>query len=345
MFARVTLPLNKTLVLVFLLFPLGLTWAQRDSLRLSNNDLLVGEVKELVTGVITMETDYSDKDFQIEFNKVRELIIQRKCIILLTEGRRRFGNIRSRNSSEVVITLEDGNKEVHPIKEVIGLQEVEDKFWQRITAALDLGYTLTKANSNSQLTFAGRLQYTGEIWLIEGTGNLLRSSQQGAEDVRRADANLVFNRLLPKKWYLLGETTFLSNTEQALDARITPSLGLGRLLISTNKLYWTLATGYSLNIENFQDASLNKTSSELFLKSSFSLFDFEDIDLLTSILIYPSLSEQGRLRTDYDFTVKYDLPLDFYIKAGFTFNYDNQPAVTGNQFDYIITSGIGWEFN
>ncbi len=75
------------------------------------------------------------------------------------------------------------------------------------------------------------------------------------------------------------------------------------------------------------------------------MFDFEDIDLYSSVLFYPSLSEGGRLRTDYDLTLKYDLPLDFYIKAGFTFNYDNQPAVSGNQFDYIITSGFGWEFN
>ena len=333
------------IVLLALLLVVGIVHGQNDSIRLANNDLIVGEVKQLVTGVLTVKTSYSDKDFQIEFNKVRELLLHRKSIIILTDGRRRFGTVRSSRASEVSITLENGEVEHYPIKQLIALQEVKDNFWQRIKAAIDLGYTLTRARNNSQLTLAGKINYTGEIWLIDGSWNVLRSSQEDAEDVQRADGSLVFNRRLPKKWYLLGAVNYLSNTEQALDRRVTPSLGLGRLLISTNKLYCGLAVGYSVNIENFQDPSLDKTSSELFLRGTFSMFDFKDIDLYSSVLFYPSLSQGGRLRTDYDLTLKYDLPLDFYIKAGFTFNYDNQPAVSGNQFDYIITSGFGWEFN
>ena len=65
----------------------------------------------------------------------------------------------------------------------------------------------------------------------------------------------------------------------------------------------------------------------------------------TGIDFYSSLSEKKRIRTDYDITLKYDLPLDFYIKLGFTLNYDNQPAIAGNKHDYIFTSGFGWEFN
>lgn len=345
MFVSASLTINKSLLLVFLIFPLGLLWAQNDSIRLANDDLLVGEVKELVTGVLTVETSYSDEDFKIEFNKVRELIIQRKSIIILTKGRRRFGNIRSQNSKEIAITLGDGTVEIHRLNELIALQEVEDKFWKRITASIDLGYTQTRANSTSQLTISGRLNYTGVNWLIEGASNKLRSNQNNAEDVQRTDANLRFTRLLPNKWYLLGEVNFLSNTEQALDARISPNLGVGRLLVSTNRLFLGLATGYALNIENFVDASLDRTSSELFLSSTFNMYDFENINLLSNLKFYPSLTESGRIRADYDITLKYDLPWDFYIKAGFTFNYDNQPAISGNQFDYIFTSGFGWEFN
>jgi hypothetical protein len=75
------------------------------------------------------------------------------------------------------------------------------------------------------------------------------------------------------------------------------------------------------------------------------MFDFNDFDLNTGIKFYPSLSEKGRIRTDYDLTLKYDLPLDFYVKLGFTLNFDNQPAIEGNDFDYIFTSGFGWEFD
>jgi hypothetical protein len=42
---------------------------------------------------------------------------------------------------------------------------------------------------------------------------------------------------------------------------------------------------------------------------------------------------------------KYDIPWDFYVKLGITVNYDNQPAIEGTQYDYILKTGFGWEFN
>jgi hypothetical protein len=41
--------------------------------------------------------------------------------------------------------------------------------------------------------------------------------------------------------------------------------------------------------------------------------------------------------------IKYDLPHDFYIKPGITVNYDNRPAITGRDWDYVFTFSIGWE--
>jgi putative salt-induced outer membrane protein YdiY len=145
--------------------------------------------------------------------------------------------------------------------------------------------------------------------------------------------------------YLLGDVSYLSNTEQALTGRITPSVGFGRFLISSNKLYLGLSLGFTYNIENYVDTSLNKTSGEVVLSADFNMFDFEDITLTSGIDFYASLSEKGRLRSDYDLTLKYDLPFDFYIKLGFTLNYDNQPAIAGNDFDYIFNSGFGWSLN
>ena len=73
--------------------------------------------------------------------------------------------------------------------------------------------------------------------------------------------------------------------------------------------------------------------------------DFKDIDIKTGLKIYPSLSERKRYRADYDLTLKYDLPLDFYVKLGYTLNYDNQSATGTSDVDYIFTSGFGWEFD
>jgi putative salt-induced outer membrane protein YdiY len=318
---------------------------QNDTITLQNNDVIVGEVKSLSKSIMIMETMYSDSDFKIEFNKVTELQIERNCFIILTHGRRRFGKITTEGTNNAVITLEDGSEERFDLHEIILLQTIDENFFQRISAAIDLGYNLTKANSNSQFTISGKLNYTDEKWMFDAAINVLNSSQNDVEDISRTDASLELRRILPSRWYLLGNVSFLSNTEQALEGRISNSLGAGKLLISSTKLYLGLAGGINYNIENFTDSTPDRTSLEAFTSLTYDMFDFKDFDLNSGLKIYPSLSESKRVRLDYNLNLKYDLPLDFYIKLGFTLNYDNQPAAEGNEVDYIFTSGFGWEFN
>jgi len=336
--------LYKYLFAFFLVFSLTIE-AQNDTIRLKDNTSLTGEIKSLSTGILTMETAFSYKYFKIEFNKVEEIIISRKCIISLTNSRRYYSNIKSETPGTFTLFFEDGTSTQFKMDEMTGLIEVNEKFWKRLKFGLDLGYNFTKANNNAQFTISSNFNFVGEKWLLKGYINVLNSSQDSVKNVKRTDAMIEAIRPLQNKWYMLSDVSFLSNTEQALKGRVSPSLGLGRFIKSTNKLYFGLSLGATYNIENYEDATLNKTSSEAFLSSSFNMYDFKDFDLKTGIKFYAGLSEKGRIRADYDITIKYDLPWDFYIKTEFTLNYDNQPAVSGTELDYIFTSGFGYKFD
>jgi putative salt-induced outer membrane protein YdiY len=319
--------------------------AQNDTIRLHNGDQLAGEIKLISNGVLTLKTPYSDKDFRIEFDKVEALVIQTKCLIILTDDRRRFGYVKTNETGKISILLDNNLIEEYPISEVIALQEVKNNFFRRFKAYIDLSYNFTKANSGTQFTASGKLMYNSESYLSEGFVSIMNSNQDQSDRIRRTESNLKFVWILPRKLYLVGETPFLSNTEQALTSRITPSIGIGKYIVSTNKLYLALSSGFAWNAETYTDNSLNKNSTELFLSLGLNLFNFQDIDLNTDLKLYPSLTEKSRMRTDYNLNFKYDLPLDFYIKLGFSLNYDNKPAISGNEVDYVFTSGFGWKFD
>ncbi len=323
----------------------SISFAQNDTIQLKNNDILVGEVKSLFTGIIIIETFYSDEDFKIEFNKVETLFIQRKCLIVLTEGRRRFGNIRSATPGTIEIILEDGKIEHFKLEEIIAIQLVEKNFWKRFHGSIDLGFNAVKANNKTQINLGGDLNYFGEKWRLEGQFTMLGAAQDSTENIKRTDASLELHRIFSEKWYLLGHVSFLANTEQALDGRLGTSLGVGRLIITTNKLYLGFSVGINENFEGFVDQSLNKSSSEALISSILNMYSFKDLTLKTGIKFYPSLTVKGRLRANYDFTLKYDLPLDLYIKTEFALDFDNQPAILGNKYDYILTFGVGWDIN
>ncbi len=305
----------------------------------------MGTVETFAAGVLKFSTDYSDEDFKIEFDKVNGIYVHKRSIITLTRSRRRYGTIKTMVPGTISITTGKDIVETFNIRELISLQEVDEDRKKRISGSIDLGYDFTKAQGKSQVTLDGKLAYLGELWVSNASINWLQSRQDSVADIKRVDAKTDLRRLLSRTWYLIGELTFLSNTEQALEGRFTPNLGVGKLLASTHQLYFGVSVGLAFNNENYVDKTLNKNSVESFVSSTLNMYNFDDISLNANVKLSPSLSEIGRVRTDFDISLKYDLPYDFYIKTGFTVNYDNQPAIAGNEIDFIFSSGFGWEFN
>ena len=336
--------MKQGVLFLLLLLPAALV-GQHDTLWVKNGNVLYGEIKGLSSGVLTMETPYSDDDFTIDYDEVEKLRIERQCLILATGGIRIVGYLRSEKPGQVTITKNGEAPEVYSLKYITGIQQIESSFFSRFYGNVDLGFNLTKANNQRQLNIGGGLHYKGFKWLSDFDISSLIANQDDVEQTQRTNVNLGVTRLLSEKWFVRSTGSFLSNTEQNLEGRYSLRAGAGRFLASTSKLFFAVLGGLNYNNENYQDETLNKESTELYLSSSLDMFNFKDFSLNTRIDLYPSLSERGRLRVDYVLNSKYDLPYDFYIKAEFQFNYDNQVVEGGSEFDYILNTGFGWKFD
>lgn len=71
--------LGQNLHLILFFFMSTALCVQNDSIKLRNNDLLVGEIKTLSKSVLTFITSYSDKDFRIDFNDVVSINTDELC--------------------------------------------------------------------------------------------------------------------------------------------------------------------------------------------------------------------------------------------------------------------------
>jgi hypothetical protein len=75
----------------------------------------------------------------------------------------------------------------------------------------------------------------------------------------------------------------------------------------------------SWNNGTYTDPSISDRSDvEANIATELNLFDMGDLGLLTTISMCKSIKESNRIRADFKFDIKYDLPLDFYIKIGYT---------------------------
>jgi hypothetical protein len=316
---------------------------QKDSLILVNGDVIVGEFKDMDRGVLNIETDYSKDDFRIEWTGIDKIYSVTFFLITLSDGSRYNSTIRSTSGDSVVFNGE-GIGRVVSLADVVYLKPLKQDFMSKINAAIDIGYSFTKANNFSQLTMRSNIGYMANKWSADASYNTLYSTQDEIDPIHRVDGGLAFRQYLPHDWYLPVDLTFLSNTEQQIQLRTNAKVGVGNYIIHTNSSYWGLAAGVSTVSERFDNEEPDRYSLEGYFGSELNLYDIGDLSLLTKLIAYPGITESGRWRVDFVFDTKYDLPLDFYIKLGFTLNYDNQPVETAPKSDYVFATGFGWEW-
>jgi hypothetical protein len=344
---------QRNLFLTFLLrftcltcFGIGSTtvFGQRDSLVMKNGDILVGEIKNMTKGVLTLETVYSDKDFAVEWVNVREAYARSRFLLLLSDGRRITGRFFTDNeNNRMVIMDQDGAADYVSLDDLVYIKALKSNFWGRSSANIDVGFNLAKANNLKQYTANVKLGYLADAWQIDMAYSQLYAIQDSIDANRRTDASINGRYFLERDWFLAGSISFLSNTEQALKLRSSGAVGGGKFLNRSNKAYWAVGAGLSFNHETFFNSTPTRKSIELYAGTELNLFDIGDLNFYLKPAVYYSLTEAGRWRMDLKSDLKYDLPKDFYIKTNLTLNYDNRPAELGNTTDYVWAVTFGWE--
>ena len=108
---------------------------------LNNGNIIVGKTKAMDKGVVVIETDYSEDDFRIEWEGIKELYISTRYSVSLSNGGCYIGSIRSTNEETAVIITEEGEKVVF-IKDIVYMREVEESIPGNVTAYIDLGLSL-----------------------------------------------------------------------------------------------------------------------------------------------------------------------------------------------------------
>ena len=134
-------------------------------------------------------------------------------------------------------------------------------------------------------------------------------------------------------------------TSRIVRLRIIPVIIFPFAVFPVNSMYFSVSAGMAFTNEVYSNDNPQRNSAEGYLGMGFQKYSIGDLSFLASAALYPSLTESGRYRFDLNGDMKYDLPLDFYIKLSITYNYDNQPTEGAADSDYVFTTSFGWEFN
>jgi len=339
--------IKKTILLLFLIGAFLKLFSQDDKVYTSNGDVLVGEIKSMQRGVLIFDTDYADKKFEIEWNEIAGLSCSRTLLIYTTNGEKYRGGIKfiPDEGSKIQLQTIDENLTL-TLNDIVEITSFEQKFIDRVIISIDAGLSLTKANNVRQSSASGKISYRGIKWYLHANFSNVGTTQDNVDPVNRSEGGLGFTRDVLGNAMILGGTEFLSNSEQMLDLRSTVRVGFGYYIIRNNKLFLQAGAGLAFSQEKYGgETATNQGSIEGLGITEFNAYDTGDLSFQLKLTTYPSFSEWGRWRIDLDTSLKYDLPLDFYVKLSYVHNFDSDPLVDVSQNDYVFKTSIGWEWD
>ena len=130
-----------------------------DVVVLLNGDHLTGEVKGMSRGQLDFKTDDAGRP-SIEWVKVARLTSTHTFEVGLSSGKKYYGTLSS--PSDQKIQVGTGEADVFTVEDIITLVPMDDFFWARVKANLDMGFTLAKSNKALTLSGDGDFAYRGE---------------------------------------------------------------------------------------------------------------------------------------------------------------------------------------
>src|SRR6188472_999364 len=170
--------------LVFVLGAAGASYAANDVVITTTGDRLVGEIKGVEKDVLTLETDYSDSDFKIKWEKIASIESDRQFLLETFDGKRVSGSLKPIPEQKAVVQVAETQV---PLPQVSAVQPFERSFWSRFDSGLDFGYSMTRTNSAKQLSLGTNLSYRDEHHVDVLFANVFRNSQANAPETSRWD--------------------------------------------------------------------------------------------------------------------------------------------------------------
>jgi hypothetical protein len=320
--------------------------AKTDVLVLRNGDRITGEVKGLARGKLDYSTDDAGR-ISVEWEKVARLTSASSFDIEDSFGKRYFGRLVA-SGRDGYVAFQGGDDDTLSVMSVIGMTPVNAKFVERLSAYLDLGFTVAKANQATTFSLSGEVEYRAPSI---GSQFTYDSYAQGQETVPTTTRNTVRQSVswyLEQRWSLTGLVQLEQNEELDLDHRVTGGGAVERVLRHTNQMELALGAGLVGTQEQFSSAAEKTTSTSLegLLAADWDVYHFDSpkLDFSTSLALFPSLSQAGRVRGQGTFRLVYELFPDFNAGIRFSDTFDSRPPEGATKNDYVTEFTIGWSY-
>jgi Holliday junction resolvase len=316
-----------------------------DVIVLKNRDRVTCEIKSLSRGKLEVKTDSMDKVY-IEWADIAALASPAYFHVTASDGSFYFGSLEIADSTNNLRVESDTTIVTLPALTVVEIAPIERSFLSRNKGSVEVGFNYAKSTDVAEFYFDFSDRYRSRRNIVDVGINTTLTSQSDPEETKRKGAiGAAYYRILPRSITVSVGAKAERNDELDVKRRILGRFSAGYDQIATNQNTLLLAAGLAVNSETSYSTDETTTSLEGVLYANYSAFQYNtpkiSLDAITSV--YPSITEQGRVRFELTLEVRKEIIADLFFELEFYYDYDNKPASGGETSrDYGIRTSLGY---
>lgn len=316
-----------------------------DVIRLKNGDNVTGEIQLLEYGQLSVSTD-SMSTVEIRWPDVTAVHSRQTFIVEDNAGGRYVGTLSTDNQRRISVGDAAGAR--IEILSVTRIAPGEATFWNRLQGSFSLGVDYAKASDIATVSTSSQLNYRAPAngWTLSFDANSTKDPSQGTLD--RSTLNYQYQWHRPQRRFWFGLTSLERNEETGIEARFLLGGGIGKYFLQTARSELSGLIGV-VGVEEWATGEQDSAgSAETLLGGSYRIFKFSSpkVSLNSNALLFKSITESGRYRTNLNLTLRQEIVKDFYLDLSVYQSYDSDPPdVSADQDDYGVTTSLGYSFD
>jgi Protein of unknown function, DUF481 len=322
---------------------------RNDLVIMKNGDRLTGEVKKLEYGVLYVDLPYVSGSIGVNWSEVEKVESTGGFQVILKDGERVAGTIGKVPEAEAPdkdFTIDSEQGVVRAAApDVVTVESQKRNFWRQLTGSIDFGTNFTSGNNQTSLNADVSASYLSTKWLAGAGANSSFSGQSGGSKSNLFEVQTIDGRFLSRNSFLMGIGDFLHSSQQDLSLRSTLGGGFGRYMVRTNHNTLAWVGGVVYTHENFESTDQSADQNiEALLGVQYKMFRFDRYNLQSQLLVYPGLTDAGRVRATTKTTFTMKLVNNFHLDFTVLDNFDSSPPFNAKRNELGISNTLGWTF-
>lgn len=316
---------------------------RKDTIFFNNGTMVIGKLKKIRMGVVTFDPDDAN-DITVQLRKVRGLSAIREIYRVETIDRQVLYGIISPDTVPQFVKIGFGaNEEIYHVEEIAGLYPFSNDFKQNFSGSIGLGYNYTRSSSFGRVNFDAAVNYVSKRHEASFTLSGIYSQTDSGFTRDREDLNIRDNYYFSSTSFITPFYVYQRNLEVGIDSRHQLGFGAGNKFITNKKMFAWARGGFVVNQEKSTEGTYSGLLTEAFAQTQFNLFKFTkpEVKLNFTQTVYLGLTDAGRVRTDGQIDLSWEIITDFKLSLQFYNNYDSRPPSAGvSNVDYGIVFGL-----